>query len=40
VIVLIVFPYLGIFFYLILQGRGMAERQSQRVQRAREELRE
>jgi predicted membrane channel-forming protein YqfA (hemolysin III family) len=39
VIVLILFPYLGIFIYLITQHRGMAERQSQRVERAREELR-
>jgi predicted membrane channel-forming protein YqfA (hemolysin III family) len=39
VIVLIMFPYLGIFIYLITQHRGMAERQSQRVQQAREELR-
>jgi hypothetical protein len=38
VIVLILFPYLGIFVYLISQGRGMAERQNQRVQRARDEL--
>ena len=39
VIVLIVFSYIGIFIYLITQHRGMAERQSQRVQQAREELR-
>ncbi len=39
VIVLIVFSYLGIFIYLITQHRGMAERQSQRVQQAREDLR-
>jgi hypothetical protein len=39
VIVLIVFPYLGVFIYLISQGRGMAERNSQRAQQAREELR-
>jgi predicted membrane channel-forming protein YqfA (hemolysin III family) len=39
VIVLIVFPYLGIFIYLITQHRGMAERQSQRVQQAREDVR-
>ena len=39
VIVLILFPYLGIFIYLITQHRGMAERQSQRVEQAREELR-
>jgi predicted membrane channel-forming protein YqfA (hemolysin III family) len=39
VIVLILFPYLGIFIYLISQHRGMAERQSQRGQQARDELR-
>src|SRR6516162_8503619 len=39
VIVLIVFSYIGIFIYLITQHRGMAERQSQRVQQVREELR-
>ena len=38
-IVLILFPYLGVFIYLISQGRGMAERNSQRTQQAREELR-
>ena len=39
VIVLIAFPYLGIFAYLITQSRGWAERQSQRMQQAREDLR-
>ena len=39
VIVLVVFPYLGVFIYLISQGHGMAERNSQRAQQAREELR-
>ena len=39
VIVLIIFPYLGIFIYLITQHRGMAEWQSQRVQQAREDMR-
>lgn len=39
VIVLIVFPYLAVFVYLITQGRGMAERNIQRAQQAREELR-
>ena len=39
VIALIVFPYLGIFIYLITQHRGMAERQTQRVQQAREDMR-
>ena len=38
-IVLIVFPYLAIFAYLITQSRGMAERSSQQAQRARDELR-
>jgi ABC-type multidrug transport system fused ATPase/permease subunit len=40
VIVLIIFPYLGIFVYLISQHRGMAERQQQRAQQARDELRQ
>ena len=39
VIVLIVFSYIGIFIYLITQHRGMAARQSQRVQQAREDMR-
>ena len=39
VIVLILFSYLRIFIYLITQHRGMAERQSQRVQQAREDMR-
>jgi ABC-type multidrug transport system fused ATPase/permease subunit len=39
VIFLIILPYLSIFIYLIAQHRGMAERQSQRMQQAREELR-
>ena len=40
VIVLIVFSYLGIFIYLITQHRGMAERQQQRAQQVRDELRQ
>ncbi len=39
VIVLVVFPYIGVFVYLISQGRGMAERQGERARQAREELR-
>ena len=39
VIALIVFPYIAVFIYLITQGRGMAERNMQRSQQAREELR-
>ena len=40
VIALIIIPYLGIFIYLISQHRGMAERQQQRVQQTRDELRQ
>jgi hypothetical protein len=40
VIALIVFPYLGVFAYLVTQSRGMAERNNQQVQRARDELRQ
>jgi len=35
-----VFSYIGIFIYLITQHRGMAERQSERAQQAREQLRQ
>jgi len=39
VIAWIVFPYIGVFAYLIFQGRGMAERNLQQAQQARDELR-
>jgi len=39
VIVLILIPYLGVFAYLISQGRSMAERSTQQAQQARDELR-
>jgi len=39
VIALVLFSYLGILAYLITQGRGMAERNAQQAQQAREELR-
>jgi hypothetical protein len=39
VIVLILASYIGIFAYLITQGRGMAERNLQRAEHARDELR-
>ena len=39
VIALIVFPYLGVLVYLIAQSRGMAERNVQRAEQARDELR-
>jgi hypothetical protein len=38
VIALIVFPYLAILAYLIFQSRGMAERNVQQAQQARDEL--
>jgi hypothetical protein len=39
VIALVLFSYLGIFAYLITQGRGMAERSAQQAQQARDEVR-
>src|SRR6516225_6714239 len=39
IIAWIVLPYLGVFVYLILEGRGMAERNAQQAQQARDELR-
>ena len=39
VIALVLTSYLGIFAYLVTQGRGMAERNAQRTQQARDELR-
>jgi hypothetical protein len=40
VIGLLIFPYLGVFIYLITQSTGMAERNLQQAQRARDELRQ
>jgi hypothetical protein len=39
VIVLVLFSYLGILAYLITQGGGMADRNAQQAQQARDELR-
>jgi Phospholipase_D-nuclease N-terminal len=39
VLALVLFSYFGILAYLITQGRGMAERNAQQAQRARDELR-
>ena len=39
VIVVLLFPYIGVFAYLISQGRGMADGNLQQSQQAREELR-
>jgi hypothetical protein len=39
VIVLIAFPYIGVFAYMISQGKGIAERNSQLVRQARDDLR-
>jgi len=40
VIVLIILPYIGIFAYLLTQSSGMAERNQERAQQARAELRQ
>ena len=40
VILLVVLPYIGIFAYLLSQGRGMAERNQARAETARAELRQ
>jgi hypothetical protein len=39
VIALIILPYISVLAYLIFQGRGMAERNVQQAQQARDELR-
>ena len=39
VLLLVITSYLGIFVYLITQGRGMAERNAQQAEQARDELR-
>ena len=39
VIALIVFPYISVFVYLISQGKGIAQRDEQTAQQARDELR-
>ncbi|WEK51572.1 MAG: PLDc N-terminal domain-containing protein [Candidatus Kaistia colombiensis] len=39
VILLIILPYIGIFAYLLTQGRGMAERNEARAKQARDDLR-
>ena len=39
VVAWIVVPYLGVLAYLIFQGRGMAERNVQQAQQARDDLR-
>jgi hypothetical protein len=39
VIALIIIPYITVFVYLIAQGRGIAERDAQAAQQARDELR-
>jgi predicted membrane channel-forming protein YqfA (hemolysin III family) len=40
VIALLVFPYFGVFIYLITQSARMAERNVEQAQRARDELRQ
>ena len=40
VILLIILPYVGIFAYLLTQGRGMAERNEARAKQAHDDLRQ
>jgi len=40
VILLIVLPYIGIFAYIVTQGRGMAERTKEQARLARDHLRQ
>jgi uncharacterized membrane protein len=40
VIAFIVFSYIGVFVYLLTQGRGMAKRNQARANEARDELRQ
>lgn len=37
-VLLIVLPYLGVFVYLVVNGRGMAERRQREVESARKEF--
>ena len=39
VILLIILPYIGIFAYLLTQGRGMAERNEARARQTQEDIR-
>ena len=39
VLFVLVAPYIGVFVYLITQGRGMGERNAQQAQQARDEMR-
>jgi hypothetical protein len=39
IIALVVFPYIAVLVYLISQGRGIAQRNAQRADEARDELR-
>jgi len=40
VILLIVLPYIGIFAYIVTQGRGMAERNAEQAKLARDQMRQ
>ena len=40
IIFLVVLPYLGVFAYILTQGRGMGERQVAQVKQAQSDLRE
>ncbi|WP_199556123.1 SHOCT domain-containing protein [Sandaracinobacteroides hominis] len=40
IIFLVLLPYLGVFAYILTQGRGMGERQVEQVKQAQKDLRE
>jgi predicted membrane channel-forming protein YqfA (hemolysin III family) len=40
VILLIVLPYIGVFAYILTQGRGMAERNKEQAQRMQDQVRQ
>jgi predicted membrane channel-forming protein YqfA (hemolysin III family) len=40
VILLIVLPYIGVFAYILIEGRGMAERNREQAQRALDQVRQ
>jgi hypothetical protein len=40
IILLVLLPYLGVFAYILTQGRGMGQRNVEQVRQARQEMRE
>jgi hypothetical protein len=40
ILLVLIFPYLGVFIYIITQGRGMAERNQKAMEHQKQELRQ